>query len=270
MTPSVDSPPPPRSHARGVAGQMTPRRGVSTRTKVVAIVAAVALLIGVVVVVAEFGLRSFAEGRVRSAIVDNLPPDVTGDVSVKIGGGSFLAQYAAGTFDEVTVTTQNFEVKGVPVAATVVAHDVPTDQSKPVPRASVTMTLSQAAVNAFVTIPGSDEIVLGDGTIGYSGSFQILGLTFGYDATAVATPNGPDVQLAPSGAKLSAGSASIDVGGALKAVVADPISICVAKYLPERVQLTSISPTAGQVVVTADATDLLLTADALKTTGTCG
>lgn len=242
---------------------------LSKRAKTVTIVVAAVIVLAVGVVVADFGLRAYAEGRVRAGIVDNLPANVTGDIDVTIGGGSFLQQYLAGSFDEVTLVTKDFEVDGVPIAATVVASDVPTDQTKPVPRASVSVSLSEEGVNRFLSIPGSNRIVMGDGTVGYQGSFQVFGLTFGYDATAVAEPSGRDVRLTPNGATLSAGSASIDVGGALKAVIADPISICVAKYLPERVQLTSITPSPGQVTVTADATDLLLTADALKAPGSC-
>jgi hypothetical protein len=240
------------------------------RGRVIAIVVGAIVLLGVILVVADFGLRAYAEGQVRQAITSNLPSNVTGDVEVHIGGGPFLLQYATGTFSEVTLTSTNLQVNGVPAQVTVVAHDVSTDQSKPVPRASATLTLDQAAVNSFLSIPGSNEITLGDGTVGYSGQLNVFGLTFGYDATATATPQGPDVLLTPTGAKLTAGSASLDVSGALKTVVSKPISICVAKYLPVGVQLTSITPTVGQVTVTAEATNLVLNEDALTTTGSCG
>ncbi|TQL53310.1 DUF2993 family protein [Subtercola boreus] len=252
------------------AGTSRARPSLGRRTKVIIGVAAAVVLLVIAVVVADVALRSYAEGKVRDTILQNLPGDVTGDVSVTIGGTSFLQQYLAGRFDDVTLSSTNLSVGGVPVAAaTVEAHGVPTDQTKPVSRASASLTLSQDAVNSFLTVPGSDQIVLGDGTVGYAGSFEVLGLTFGYDATATAAPSGPDVLLTPTGATLSAGSASIDVGGALKSIVSKPVPICVAKYLPERVQLTSITPASGAVTVTAEATGLLLSADALRTTGAC-
>ena len=123
---------------------------------------------------------------VRQAVVDNLPSTVTGDVDVSIGGGPFLVQYLAGTFSEVTVTSKNMQVNGQPIQVSVTANDVSTDSTKPIPRASATLTLDQAAVNSFLSIPGSDEIVLADGTVGYSGQVQVFGLTLGYDATATA------------------------------------------------------------------------------------
>ncbi|CAN5366124.1 hypothetical protein BH09ACT6_BH09ACT6_01800 [soil metagenome] len=242
---------------------------MNRRSKVIAVVAAAIVLVGGVVVVADFGLRAFAEGQIRTAIASNLPSNVTGDVAVQIGGGSFLAQYASGTFSEVTLASDNLTVNGVPLTAHVVAHDMSTDQTKPIPRASATFTLDQAAVNSFLSIPGSNEIVLADGTVGYQGSFQVFGLTLGYDATATATPVGGTVQLTPTGATLSAGSASLDVGGALKAVVSKPISICVAQYLPKTMQVTAITPSPGSVTVNVEATDLVLTEEALRQTGSC-
>lgn len=244
-------------------------RRFSRRSKVIAIVAAVVLLLAVIVVVLDVGLRAYAEGQVRQKIDESLPANVAGDVAVSIGGGSFLLQYVAGSFDEVTLTSDDLSVDGVPVAATVVANGVPTDSAKPVAHVSATLDLSQQAVNSFVSIPGSDEVVLGDGTVGYSGSFDIFGLELGYDVTASAAPSGPDVLLTPNGANLRAGSANVDVSGALKAVVAKPVPICVAKYIPQGVQLTAITPTAGHVQVTAEAANLLLTPDALRTTGAC-
>jgi hypothetical protein len=238
--------------------------------RVITIVVGAVVLLGVILVVADFGVRAYAEARVSQAVTSNLPSNVTGDVEVHIGGGPFLLQYATGTFSEVTLTSTNLQVGGVPAQVTIVANNVSTDQTKPVPRASATVTLDQAAVNSFLSIPGSNEITLGDGTVGYSGQLQVFGLTLGYVATATAMPQGPDVLLTPTGAQLTAGSASFDVSGALKTVVSKPISICVAKYLPVGVQLTSITPSNGQVTVTAEATNITLSEDALKTTGSCG
>lgn len=251
------------------AGAPARRAPLKRRRKTIAAVVVALVLVIVALVVADVALRAYAEQRVRESITSNLPATVSGDVAVSIGGWSFLQQYAAGSFDEVTLSSSDLTVVGVPLAATVVAHGVPTDQAKPVSQATGTLTLTQDAVNSFLSVPGSNQIVLADGTVGYSGSFDVLGLTFGYDATAVATPSGPDVLLTPNGATLSAGSASLDVGGALKAIVSKPVPICVAKYLPSSVQLASITPTPGKVTVTAEATGLLLSADALKTTGTC-
>ncbi|UFS60038.1 LmeA family phospholipid-binding protein [Subtercola endophyticus] len=239
------------------------------RGRIIAIVAGTVVLLAIILVALDFGLRAYAESQVKSAVLENLPSTVTGDVDVNIGGGPFLVQYLSGTFSDVTLTSKNMQVNGVPVQISVTANDVSTDSSKPVPRASATLTLDQAAVNTFLSVPGSNQIMLGDGTVGYSGTVNVFGLTLGYDATATATPQGPDVLLTPTGAQLSAGSASIDVSGALKSVVSKPISICVAQYLPEGVQITSITPTAGSVTVTAEATNLTLSEEALKTTGSC-
>ncbi|MEA9985203.1 MULTISPECIES: DUF2993 domain-containing protein [Subtercola] len=240
------------------------------RSRVLTGVAIAVVVVAGGLVVADVGLRSFAEGQVRRAMLDRLPSNVTGDVTVQIGGWSFLEQYASGTFDEVTLTGAGLAVDGTPLQAKVVANGVSTDQSKPVPRIAATLTLDEAAVNRFLSIPGSNSITLGDGTVGYQGSVSVLGLSFGYDATATATPSGADVLLTPVNAKLSAGSASFDVSGALKAVVAKPISICVAKYLPPRVEITGITPSPGQVTVDATATNLVLSAASLSATGSCG
>ncbi|MCU1480139.1 MAG: hypothetical protein JWQ19_925 [Subtercola sp.] len=266
QSPQPPQPPPPQSQPpHSGAQQGRPRR----RGRIIAIVVGAVVLLAIILVAVDFGVRAYAESQVKSAVRENLPSTVTGDVDVSIGGGPFLLQYLSGTFSEVTLTSKNMQVNGVPVQIAVTANDVSTDASKPVPSATGSITLDEAAVNSFLSVKGSNQITLANGTVGYSGSTQVFGLTLGYDVTATATPQGPDVLLTPTGAQLKAGSSSIDVGGALKAVVSQPISICVARYLPEGVQITSITPTPGSVTVTAEATNLTLTEDALKTTGSC-
>ena len=261
--------PPPASSARPPSPSSVASAPPRRRRRWPFVVIGAVVLVAIILVVADFSVRAYAEAQVSKAVVENLPAGVAGEVDVNIGGGPFLLQYATGTFSEVTLTSKNLQVNGVSADVQVVAHDVSTDSSKPVPRASATVTLDQNAVNSFLSIPGSNEITLNDGTIGYSGQLQVFGLTLGYDATATATPQGPDVLLTPTGAQLSAGSAKFDVSSALKVVVSKPISICVAQYLPAGVQITSITPTSGSVTVTADATNITLSEDALQTTGSC-
>jgi hypothetical protein len=235
---------------------------------VVSLVIAVAVVV-VGLVVADNVARNLAATAAESQISSRLPADVTGDFSVAIGGFSFLWQAASGSLDEVTITSTDLTAKGVPVSATVEASGVPTDFSKPIGTVTATFTLTEAAVNSFITLPGSSALTLGDGVVGYTGQVELFGLPLGYSATATVVPDGADVVVTPADVTVTAGTVSIDVGDSIAAVRSASIPICVAKYVPKDFTITELTVTPGQVVATATATNLVPSGSAIRTLGEC-
>ncbi|CAD6000506.1 DUF2993 domain-containing protein [Agreia sp. COWG] len=229
----------------------------------------IVVLLAVGIVVADVSLRAYAQDRARSEIEAALPSTVTGDVSVQIGGFSFLQQYLAGRFDTVTLDAPSLVVDGSPVAVSVTAGGVPTDLAQPVDRLTATLALDQDAVNSFVTVPGSATLTLDDQAVGYDGSVSFLGLGIDYLVTAGVSVTADSVVLAPKTATLANGSSVVDLSTPLQAVLDQPIPVCIANQLPRGVELTGLDVTPGRAMVTASATDFVLDKTSLSTTGVC-
>jgi hypothetical protein len=101
---------------------------------------------------------------------------------------------------------------------------------------------------------------------------QLLGIELSYDVTAKPKIEGDTVVFTPTGAKLSAGSGSFDVGDLLgsERLASLAFPVCAAQYLPEGSRLTGLALEPGRATVTVEARSLRLSGDALTTLGTCG
>lgn len=236
---------------------------------VIALVVVVVVVLAVGVVVADVSLRAYAQNRAASEIAASLPDTVDGDIDVTIDGFSFLQQYLSGTFDRVELDAPALTVSGVPVDAHVVATGVPTDLSKTVGTASATLTLNQDAVNSVVEVPGSATLTLDDQAVGYDGTISFLGLSIDYLVTASVSVTPDSVVLTPQKATLTAGSAVVDASDALDAVLDEKIPLCVARYLPQGVELADLTIEPGQATVVLRASDLSIDETSLSTLGVC-
>ncbi|MBF4573810.1 DUF2993 domain-containing protein [Herbiconiux sp. VKM Ac-1786] len=230
---------------------------------------AVLVLLAVALVVADIAFRAYAQNEAASQIERQLPENVEGDVDVSIAGFSFLAQVAAGRLGEVTLDAPALTVSGIPIAAHVVATGVPTDLTQPVEDISATVSLEQSAVDAVVTLPGDAQLALGDGDVSYEGSVDVLGLSVGYRVTGQVSASGTDVVITPQNAELTQGGNSLDLGGLLQGVAGDPITVCVASYLPQGVAVDSLDVAGGGATATLSARDFVVDDESLRTLGTC-
>ncbi|MDN4614681.1 DUF2993 domain-containing protein [Leifsonia sp. F6_8S_P_1B] len=228
-------------------------------------------VIVVLLIVADVAVRAYAEQRAASEIEKNLPADVKGDVAVHIGGVSVIQQYLTGSFDRVELDAPHLTAKGAPVSANVVASGVPADFSKPVSSATGTFVISQDSLNKLVEIPGATgDITLGDGTVGYDGSIDLLGLPVGYTVTAKPEAAGDQVLLQPVDASLTTGKDNVDLTRLVKAITdRGPFPVCAAQYLPDGVQVSDIAVTKGQATVTFTAKDFTLDEQFLNSKGSC-
>jgi len=229
------------------------------------------VLIVALFVVADSVLRSYAEGRVASEIEKNFPSDVSGDVTVHIGGLSVIQQYLKGSFDTVQLDAPKLTVNGSPVDASVVASGVPVDSSKPVKSITGTLGVSQASLNKLVQIPGATgDITLGSGVLGYDGRIDLLGLPVGYTVKTKPQAAGSTVLLQPVSASLKTGAGSVDLSRLLNAVTArGPFPICAAQYLPKGVDVSGITIVPGQATVRLTAQDFVLDEATLRSKGSC-
>ncbi|MCU1635209.1 MAG: hypothetical protein JWQ68_448 [Cryobacterium sp.] len=223
--------------------------------------------------IADSLLRGYAERRVKQEITSNLPDNVTGDPAVSLGGISVIAQYLSGRFERVEVRAPELRVDEAVVSVHLVATDVPVDTSRPVGSIRGTVDLGEDSVNALLTaaaVPGKPVLTLGNGEVTYIGSIAALGFPIEYRATAVPEAQGGSVVFRPTGAEVVTGVGSLDLSGMLQRILGQqPISICVAEYLPLGVELTGVDVTPERARITLHAPALVLSPDALRTLGSC-
>lgn len=254
--------------APGSTARRRPRRraGCVWIPLVVILIAIVGLL-----VVADVVTRNLAEQRTREQIQAGLPAGVEGEVDVSIGGFSMIAQLLSGTIDRVELSAPELLVQGAPLDVDVVAEGVPIDLASPVAKIDATIEIGQDAVNRLVTVPGVDGgLTFGEGTIGYEGTIDLLGVAVDYSVAAKPTAAGDSVLLEPVDVTVGTGGASIDVSGVITRLVGeDPLDICAAQYLPDGVEVSSITIAPGTARVELDAQWIMIDRAGLERTGRC-
>ncbi len=239
---------------------------------IVIIVISVLALVGAYFIVDPI-LRSYYENQVKQEITGNLPEGVTGDVEVTIGGASMIGQYLVGSFERVDLRAPALVVDSVPAFVHIVATDVPVDTSRPVGAVKGTIDLTQQALNDIFDLAGNAgdaELVLRAGEVGYTGTITLFGIRIDYLASATPTAEGDRLVLTPQGAEVTTGIGTLDVSGIVQRIVAErPITICVAQYLPDGVELTGVNVTPDRARITLESSTLMLTQESLTTLGSC-
>ncbi len=233
--------------------------------------AAIVVALAALLVVADVVARGIAEDRFAQQVRANLPDGIDGEVDVEIGGFSVIAQYLAGTMDRVEISAPELRVNSASVAVDVVGEGVPVDLASPVESVVGTITVDEESLNALVSVPAvNGAFTLGDGLVGYAGTIDILGFSLDYTATARPTAAGESVLLLPEGVELTSGAGVVDVSVVVGRLLGDdPLSICVAQYLPEGVEVHDIAISPGTATVELRAQALMLDEASLARTGSC-
>jgi hypothetical protein len=227
-----------------------------------------ALLVVLLLVIADIGGRAFAENRVEQELQSRLPSG-SSPAQVSIGGFSFLQQYLAGRFDRVDVSVDQLAVGGTTIGAKLTGFGVPVDQSQPVNELKGTFTVDEAALNTALQARGfTGPITLGEQQATYTTDIELFGMTVDILVTVEPQLDGDVVRLVPTSIESPDAGTSVALDQLF-----DParlaIPFCAAEVLPAGVHVTGIEITGGVVRLEAEASDFPLTADALSTTGTC-
>ena len=244
------------------------RRGGRAWIVVLVILAVIAALL----VVADLVARGIAERQVGQQLEANLPEGVEGGIDVSIGGFSVIGQYLMGSMDEVRLSAPELTVAGAPVDVAVELRDVPPALDGPVGRIDASVRADASTVEALMTLAGVDGgVTLGDGTVAYERSVEVIGIPLRVVVTATPVAAGDTVILESVAAELAAGDTAVDVSSLVGRVLGDgPVEICVAEYLPEGAQVGAIAITPGDVRVDLDGEGLSLDEQSLATMGGCG
>ncbi len=256
-----------------VEGSEPPRRKKRGRGLIVTIViliVAIALAIGALFL-AEGVTKGVATDAIAVAVETSLPASVDADVDVDIAGEWVLFQIFTGRLDRVTLTSDGAMVDGTPADFTVIATEVPLDLKLPVGEIDATVSLSPAAINDLLTLPGNDpEVALGDGIVSYADSTTIFGFTLGYLVDASLTPAETDVLATPVAATVTSDVGSFDVSPVIERILgSEPLRICVADRLPVGVTISGIEITPDRATLSLAASDFTLNGESLRDRGTC-
>ncbi len=238
------------------------------------------LVLAVIGVGLAFGLRiidqtvrGVAQDPAEKQIADQLPGQITGRVNVSIEGDWVIPQLIRGTLDRVVLDGPNLQADGTPFQAHIVATDVPTDQERTVGDVVATVSMDQDPASALLakTAGTPPDLRFGDGTLGYSGSTRIIGLTLGY--TVAAEPvlrDGSTIVITPAEVELQAGSLKVDLAQTIQGIRDITYPVCVAQYLPAGVQVQDVTVADGRASMTVQSSSVKLTRDSLGVTGSCG
>ncbi|QOD44759.1 LmeA family phospholipid-binding protein [Clavibacter zhangzhiyongii] len=238
------------------------------------------LVLAVIGVGLAFGLRiidqtvrGVAEDQAEQRIAEQLPGRVSGKVNVSIQGDWVIPQLIRGTLDRVVLDGPNLQADGTPFQAHIVATDVPTDQERTVGDVVATVSMDQAPASALLakTAGTPADLRFGDGTLGYSGSTRVLGITFGYDVAATPVLQDPStVVITPAEVSLQAGDFKVDLAQTIQGIRDVTYPVCVAQYLPAGVGVQDVTIADGRASMTVESSSVKLTRESLGVTGSCG
>ncbi|UFS60037.1 LmeA family phospholipid-binding protein [Subtercola endophyticus] len=249
--------------------------GEQRRRPIAAVLVALVALVLVVFIGGDIVTRAFVEARIRTGIVAQLPDGLAGDVNVRVGGAPMLLQFVSGSFTQVTVVSKGMLVRGIPFQSTVVVSNVPFDPAKPISRVTATVSLSDEAATALSALPGAVTVAFGDGTIVYRMPGQTTtgapesAATAETTTSAATTSGAATASVTPA---VSADGTSVVLatkGSPTDADQAASVSVCIAKFLPAGIHLTSITPTVGSLSMTVEGDNVSFSRSALAVAGTC-
>ena len=227
------------------------------------------VLIGLIVV-ADIAARAWAEQRVAEEIETRLPESVTGDVSVDIGGFSVFAQYLTGRFDDVRLRSNDLTIESVPVRADVSLGGVPTDTSQTVDTADGELVLTQGAVSSLLAQQGLEGDVSFTGNrVAYDTTATFLGQSFAISLEATPSVSAGALIFTPDEASVGVGGLNVQLDELFPALGTEGLQVCIAQYLPEVVQLESVTIAGERAIIGISARELPLEESALARTGSC-
>ncbi|PJJ72742.1 Protein of unknown function (DUF2993) [Diaminobutyricimonas aerilata] len=226
------------------------------------------LIVGGLVAADSLG-RHYAQQRLEAEIASRLP-EGSGAVDVHIGGFSFLAQYLAGSFDQVILDAPSIAVEGTTASASIVANGVPTDRTTPVRSGTGRLVIDSEALNEVVTpVDAVGGFQLVDGVVRYEGATEFLGLDISFLADLAPSVDDGRILLTPAEVTLTGGGASLRLDQIFPDISRLEVPFCAAELLPRGVVLEDAIIQADALVITVSARDLVLSSDTLSDRGSC-
>ncbi|KAA9111136.1 LmeA family phospholipid-binding protein [Microbacterium rhizomatis] len=240
---------------------------------VIAVLAAAAWFAG------EWIARDLVSKTIRQQVITSLalPADQPIDVTIE---GAVLPQLIGGRLDDVTVASDDVSLGQLTGDVSVHAQGIGLGDPPTARAATATVSLDAAQVQALLTSTAGgnttisiDSLALAEPNVTAGTSLSVLGLPL--PVALSLTPSAAEGQLVltpasvqVAGAELSAADLRSRFGG-----VADTLlggwNICVAKYLPVGLTLTSVAVQGDMLVAGLNVDPAIATDPALSAKGTC-
>jgi hypothetical protein len=233
----------------------------------------VVVVLGLLVVAAEFIARAVLPGVVRSLVIDelNLPADQQLDVEAD---GILLPQLIGGTLDSLHLSTDSVTLEGITGAADVTATGVPL-RGGDLGGASGTIRIDQTQFTALLadTDLPVDTVAFDAPNATVSGTVSVLGIDIPVALTVMPGAAEGDLELTP--VELSVGGLVIDAGqvgstlGSLGENLTQTQQICIADQLPAGLTLTGLEIVGSEAVIDIDVNGAIVTDETLLEKGVC-
>lgn len=249
------------------------RRGLIAAIIVVGII----VVLSIAAVIAESLARQQAAAliadEVRSAL--QLEPDHPVDVTIE--GASVLWQAASGRLDRVTAEADDVAFGELVGDLSLIVEDTPLDVTQPTGSVQAVYRVAEsdvAAIAGFLAGTVVNDVQLDEREIRFQTAFSFFGIEFSVGLGL--TPSVQDGQLAFTPSSVQLGDERLDAaqlqeqfGGLVEPLLTSQ-RFCVAQYLPQALELTSVQVGDAQLVVVFAAQDAALGGAEFSTRGTCG
>lgn len=232
----------------------------------------VVVLLGVLVVVAEFVARAVLPDVVRSLVIDEL--DLPADQQLAVeADGILLPQLIGGTLDRLNLSTDSVTLEGITGAADVTATGVPL-RGGDLGGATGTIRIDEAEFTTLIS--GTDlpidsvSLEAPNATVG--GSFALFGADIPFALTLTPGAVEGDLELTP--VQISVGGIVIDADqvdslGSIGSDLTQTQRVCIADQLPAGLTLTGLQIVGSAAVIDIDVNGAIATDESLLEKGVC-
>ncbi len=241
------------------------------------IVIGVVVVLGIAAVIAESLARQQVSALIGDQVRESLQLEPEHPVEVTIEGASVLLQVIGGRLDAVTVEAPDVAVGELAGDLTLIAQGVAIDATQPSDSVQAVYRVAEAdvaAIAGFLAGTVINDVQLDEREIRFQTAFSFFGIEFSVGLGL--TPSVQDGQLAFTPSSVQLGDERLDAtqlqeqfGGLVEPLLTSQ-SFCVAQYLPQALELTSVQVGDEQLVVVFAAEDAALGGPEFSTRGACG
>lgn len=223
---------------------------------------------------AEAIARQFVVNVVREQVQTQLqlPADQQIDVDIP---GAVIPQLIGGTFDEITIASDDVEVGGFAGDVTVTAQGVPI-RGGSMSGATATVTLDEEQLRGLLaTIEGfpSGTVEIEAPGLSMTMDLQLFGVSIPVGASLVPSAVDGDIVLTPTSLRLGGADVDADAlrdqfGGVADTVLRD-WTVCIAQYIPAGATLADVAVQSDTLVARFDIDGEIISDPALRAEGVC-
>ncbi|WEK62803.1 MAG: DUF2993 domain-containing protein [Candidatus Microbacterium colombiense] len=233
----------------------------------------VVVVLGLLVVAAEFVARAVLPGVVRSLVVDQLELPADQQLEVE-ASGILLPQLIGGTLDRLHLSTDSVTLEGITGAADVTATGVPL-RGGDLGGASGTIRIDETQFTALLadTDLPVDTVSFEAPNATVGGSISVLGAAVPVSLTVTPGAAEGDLELTPVSLSIAGMEVSADSVATLLGSIGENLTqtqrICIADQLPAGLTLTGLEIEGTSAVIDIDVNGAIVTDESLLDKGVC-